>query len=104
MSARASRQVPGTALTYPQVVDDGASSASDEIRCCGKVLRETTRASPIRRGSPPHGGRGSRSGEHTSELQSLMRMSYAAFCLQKKKNTSFAPTHLTVKNHNEPKL
>src|SRR3546814_3952177 len=27
-----------------------------------------------------------RSEEHTSELQSLMRISYAAFCLQKKKN------------------
>src|SRR3546814_2863245 len=29
---------------------------------------------------------GSRSEEHTSELQSLMRISYAVFCLKKKKN------------------
>src|SRR3546814_9970686 len=29
-----------------------------------------------------------RSEEHTSELQSLMRISYAVFCLNKKKNTS----------------
>src|SRR3546814_1882773 len=29
----------------------------------------------------------SRSEEHTSELQSLMRISYAVFCLQKKNNT-----------------
>src|SRR3546814_6568776 len=29
-------------------------------------------------------GRGQRSEEHTSELQSLMRHSYAVFCLQKK--------------------
>src|SRR3546814_2526997 len=29
--------------------------------------------------------RASRSEEHTSELQSLMRISYAVFCLQKKK-------------------
>src|SRR3546814_8239508 len=28
-----------------------------------------------------------RSEEHTSELQSLMRISYAVFCLEKKKNT-----------------
>src|SRR3546814_6630436 len=28
-----------------------------------------------------------RSEEHTSELQSLMRISYAAFCLQKKNNS-----------------
>src|SRR3546814_3287206 len=37
------------------------------------------------------GSRGSgcaaRSEEHTSELQSLMRISYAVFCLKKKKNT-----------------
>src|SRR3546814_3385161 len=29
---------------------------------------------------------GSRSEEHTSELQSLMRISYAVFCLKKKSN------------------
>src|SRR3546814_2558968 len=33
-----------------------------------------------------------RSEEHTSELQSLMRISYAVFCLQKKKNTTYQPT------------
>src|SRR3546814_10320935 len=31
--------------------------------------------------------RGQRSEEHTSELQSLMRSSYAVFCLKKKKHT-----------------
>src|SRR3546814_5702842 len=31
-----------------------------------------------------------RSEEHTSELQSLMRISYAVFCLQKKINTTQA--------------
>src|SRR3546814_11328251 len=30
---------------------------------------------------------GGRSEEHTSELQSLMRISYAVFCLKKKKTT-----------------
>src|SRR3546814_10203952 len=30
--------------------------------------------------------KGSRSEEHTSELQSLMRISYAVFCLNKKTN------------------
>src|SRR3546814_10511330 len=33
-----------------------------------------------------------RSEEHTSELQSLMRISYAVFCLKKKKNIAFATT------------
>src|SRR3546814_8729064 len=34
---------------------------------------------------PAEGGGGGRSEEHTSELQSLMRISYAVFCLKKKK-------------------
>src|SRR3546814_4553603 len=34
-----------------------------------------------------------RSEEHTSELQSLMRISYAVFCLKKKKNT-IIQTHM----------
>src|SRR3546814_7017060 len=33
----------------------------------------------------PHRSEKSRSEEHTSELQSLMRISYAVFCLKKKK-------------------
>src|SRR3546814_2855404 len=36
-------------------------------------------------GADGEGGR-RRSEEHTSELQSLMRISYAVFCLKKKKN------------------
>src|SRR3546814_1856079 len=36
-----------------------------------------------------------RSGEHTSELQSLMRISYAVFCLKKKKKTNKINTHNT---------
>src|SRR3546814_10739712 len=36
-------------------------------------------------GPGAHGRRGGRSEEHTSELQSLMRISYAVFCLKKKK-------------------
>src|SRR3546814_2449964 len=33
-----------------------------------------------------------RSEEHTSELQSLMRISYAVFCLNKKKKNSIIPS------------
>src|SRR3546814_1511171 len=33
-----------------------------------------------------------RSEEHTSELQSLMRISYAVFCLKKKKKCTTEPT------------
>src|SRR3546814_8940888 len=41
-------------------------------------------------------GRGRRSEEHTSELQSLMRISYAVFCL-KKKNCIYTLFHLVCK-------
>src|SRR3546814_10564547 len=39
-----------------------------------------------------------RSEEHTSELQSLMRISYAVFCLKKKKKTR----HETKRNSQRP--
>src|SRR3546814_3795879 len=35
-----------------------------------------------------------RSEEHTSELQSLMRISYAVFCLKKKKKYKQSLTHI----------
>src|SRR3546814_3967970 len=37
-----------------------------------------------------------RSEEHTSELQSLMRISYAVFCLKKKKTKSNPSTYQTT--------
>src|SRR3546814_10298815 len=37
-----------------------------------------------------------RSEEHTSELQSLMRISYAVFCLKKKKSTQSKSHHRTI--------
>src|SRR3546814_5215581 len=47
-------------------------------------------------GEDPGQGR-RRSEEHTSELQSLMRISYAVFCLKKKKE------HIKQHNHEELK-
>src|SRR3546814_5608857 len=47
-----------------------------------------------------------RSEEHTSELQSLMRISYAVFCLKKKKqsnNTTYKPYHIANKIHQKSK-
>src|SRR3546814_9615101 len=53
--------------------------------------------------SPPARGR---SEEHTSELQSLMRISYAVFCLKKKKTydyltdyTPYAKPHTSPQQH-----
>src|SRR3546814_4204019 len=47
-------------------------------------------------------GRGRRSEEHTSELQSLMRISYAVFCLKKKNHITYThTTHLYMKTTNK---
>src|SRR3546814_5162209 len=40
-----------------------------------------------------------RSEEHTSELQSLMRISYAVFCLQKKKTQTDTQKHTGQDEH-----
>src|SRR3546814_1768197 len=40
-----------------------------------------------------------RSEEHTSELQSLMRISYAVFCLKKKNTNTTLPLHHTHYHH-----
>src|SRR3546814_3153120 len=59
-------------------------------------------STPARAPAKPAHDRGSgrrayaRSEEHTSELQSLMRISYAVFCLKKKKKTQKL-------NHNNPR-
>src|SRR3546814_9846008 len=61
------------------------------------VAAEGCAPKPVREGSEddksPYWARigwiGERSEEHTSELQSLMRISYAVFCLKKKKNTNY---------------
>src|SRR3546814_1104242 len=55
--------------------------------------RRYARKAPLRGAAPPHEPcawrsalrHNPRSEEHTSELQSLMRISYAVFCLKKKK-------------------
>src|SRR3546814_4131547 len=40
-----------------------------------------------------------RSEEHTSELQSLMRISYAVFCLKKKNKHSYSTSNKAMKKH-----
>src|SRR3546814_2030923 len=42
-----------------------------------------------------------RSEEHTSELQSLMRISYAVFCFKKKKNKNKIKNNINIYNYDE---
>src|SRR3546814_2863786 len=64
-------------------------SEEEGIACLGLVPGQVRKLAPAPRRPVPHMGWsklsvGSRSEEHTSELQSLMRISYAVFCLKKK--------------------
>src|SRR3546814_6659396 len=66
----------------------------------GRAGRGGARDGDGRHPVEPPGARGqhpaglSRSEEHTSELQSLMRISYAVFCLKKKKKVKDKTTQL----------
>src|SRR3546814_6457234 len=61
-------------IQHPQPLDDPPSGIGIEILV---IVDEQL---------PPGHRRKARSEEHTSELQSLMRISYAVFCLNKKIN------------------
>src|SRR3546814_1227632 len=86
------RQIAGHLRLVSIVVEDDAGR--DEARGRGGRAKEV-RLRPIRAGTKEmvlepgagDGEAGDRSEEHTSELQSLMSISYAVFCLQKKKQT-----------------
>src|SRR3546814_9402319 len=72
--------------------------AIEELLAADALLHAVAAQQPGRRGPAEQAARGRhphpvlgvhRSEEHTSELQSLMRISYAVFCLKKKKNNTY---------------
>src|SRR3546814_10260235 len=84
-SARAGRPRPQGVRALDDLRDAQALDAGDVSSVMVRQASEAAfcSASFLVRPSPDP----SRSEEHTSELQSLMRLSYAVFCLKKKKNT-----------------
>src|SRR3546814_8916178 len=66
----------GTQAVYRRVLQDIEAQANLKLRVITDIIA----------GARAGGINGIRSEEHTSELQSLMRISYAVFCLKKKKN------------------
>src|SRR3546814_1748379 len=77
----------------PASAPDGSSrttpvSIAGENGHARPPVRQASGRAPPPAPLPPKGRREcqARSEEHTSELQSLMRISYAVFCLKKKKN------------------
>src|SRR3546814_3751869 len=76
-------------------------------KCPRPAGPRTVQALPTRQGHPPRNRTTetmrrracpTRSEEHTSELQSLMRISYAVFCLKKKKQQNTQHTHMRPKH------
>src|SRR3546814_5509046 len=62
------------------------------VRGAAATVPAPARAAPAGGLQPAHACTG-RSEEHTSELQSLMRISYAVFCLKKKTTIIITSTH-----------
>src|SRR3546814_8847785 len=82
---RAARSVTYDAQTRTAYVSFGNLSADDYTLTADAAL---TSRNGQRLGVHYSTDFSARSEEHTSELQSLMRISYAVFCLKKKKKTN----------------
>src|SRR3546814_4565973 len=66
--------------------DQHAGARIVQIKERLQIFELIGRAQGLDRGKGQRNAIALRSEEHTSELQSLMRISYAVFCLKKKKN------------------
>src|SRR3546814_6828525 len=75
-----------SAMTTRAVAPQLSCAITRTTEATHRVIRESLDRSPLYTGMI--GARGPRSEEHTSELQSLMRISYAVFCLKKKKQAN----------------
>src|SRR3546814_5859721 len=72
----------------PLAPEPGACAGADDCGHLAGGVSPTVPQAPESAGRPPsQAWRDARSEEHTSELQSLMRISYAVFCLKKKNNS-----------------
>src|SRR3546814_7380357 len=81
------RDIDAASLDVQAAISDAA----------GKLPRAMPNPPSFRKINPAD----SRSEEHTSELQSLMRISYAVFCLKKKKNQHTAHIYYKSRAHNK---
>src|SRR3546814_2572836 len=81
---------------FLQPMDEDAAPHPDHCRDADNRQRRHQPGHGMHQGPPQRAGAGitalsevkARSEEHTSELQSLMRSSYAGFCLKKKKTNN----------------
>src|SRR3546814_12580573 len=75
-----------TLFPYTTLFRSLAEGVGADLDCAGELLRRLVEipAAELREPVELADDRLERSEEHTSELQSLMRISYAVFCLKKK--------------------
>src|SRR3546814_9723627 len=88
--------------TSPACPDASAASALHRSRGLCRSAPSSVKGKPRKLPEPPRLRRSAatvRSEEHTSELQSLMRISYAVFCLKKKTNNTHIYVHTNNTNH-----
>src|SRR3546814_1146433 len=83
------------ACTAAMPGDTGKSTPVDKP-CAGVLRKEFGRSDDREAPTPELTTRARRSEEHTSELLSLMRISYAVFCLNKITNMTVLNTYITV--------
>src|SRR3546814_10525695 len=90
---RGGRPSPFSVSSAPTPAGSFAGSGRDAAATSGSdaVASAASMSAFLRRGA--RRGFGFRSEEHTSELQSLMRISYAVSCLKKKKTDAHNPRH-----------
>src|SRR3546814_3980769 len=95
--ARARKARSPLPVRHPRVLLSGSSDLKNTRRKAGFLLPGYFKSRALtRRFAPPSPAaqeRGWRSEEHTSELQSLMRISYAVFCLKKKNKKTNKQQH-----------
>src|SRR3546814_8231255 len=96
-STRTDTLFPYTTLFRSRSVAGVDTASPFSVIRPSSIIRSTSRrdATPARASNLAM--RCGRSEEHTSELQSLMRISYAVFCLKKKKNQHKSTRHNTHK-------
>src|SRR3546814_5120887 len=71
-------------MATPRIMSDCPRATPPSSRNRGRYSDQATARDELLQASDEVVGRSRRSEEHTSELQSLMRISYAVFCLKKK--------------------
>src|SRR3546814_3567176 len=90
-SARSGQEAPAP---FGQILQDRSRFEDSDRRASPRRILVDDRGQLVIGVDPPEALAQLRSEEHTSELQSLMRISYAVFCLKKKNKKTVADARI----------